>query len=139
VQSIDAVAWLVGGTWAGFGRLADGRFVDAEESYSWGPGRHSIRFTAKTSGGGFTGAKADGVIFFESTAGKVVLWNVRPQGGLSESLLIRAETTGCAFQGRDGRSILTRNGRDKITRTVEQLQGADWLPLVTLTLERKNP
>jgi hypothetical protein len=138
VQSLDAVAWLVGGTWAGHGKLPDGRTVQAEESYHWGPGRQSIRFTAKTSGGGLTGAKADGVIFFENKAGKVVLWNVRPQGGLSESILVRADPGGCVFQGSDGRSVLTHNGRDRISRTVEQLQGTTWSMLVSLQLERRT-
>jgi hypothetical protein len=138
IQSLDAVAWLVGGTWTGHGSLSDGRTVQAEESYHWGPGRHSIRFTAKTSGGGLTGAKADGVIFFENTAGKVVLWNVRPQGGLSESLLVRADPAGCVFQGSDGRSVLTHNGPDRISRTVEQLQGTTWSMLVSLQLERRT-
>ena len=137
-QTLDAVAWLVGGTWAGHGNLPDGRTVQAEESYRWGPARHSIRFTAKTSGAGLTGAKADGVIFFESGAGRVVLWNVRPQGGLSESLLVRADRTGCVFQGSDGRSTLTLRGPDRIARTVEQLQGSTWSPIVTLQLERRN-
>jgi hypothetical protein len=138
-QSLDGIAWLVGGTWTGSGSMPDGRTVEAEESYRWGPGRHSIRFVAKTGGGGFTGSKADGVIFFEAAAGKVVLWNIRPQGGLSESVLTRSDTTACTFQGRDGRSIVTRNGREHLTRSVQQLQGADWTPMVTLQLERKNP
>jgi hypothetical protein len=138
VQSLDAVAWLVGGTWAGHGNLSDGRTVQAEESYRWGPGRHSIRFTAKTGGGGLPGTKAEGVIFFENTAGKVVLWNVRPQGGLSESLLVRADAGGCVFQGSDGRSVLTLNGPDHISRTVEQLRGSTWSMLVSLQLERRT-
>jgi hypothetical protein len=137
-QTLDAVAWLVGGTWAGSGTLPDGRIVQAEESYQWGPGRHSIHYTARTGGAGPAGAKADGVVFFENAAGKVVLWNIRPQGGLSESLLVRADPAGCVFQGSDGRSVLTRNGPDHVVRTVEQLQGGNWTTLVSLQLERKT-
>ena len=34
---------------------------------------------------------AEGILFFEARPGKIILWNVKPGGGLSESTVTRAD------------------------------------------------
>ena len=137
---LQAVEWLVGGRWEGQGKMADGTPLHVEESYRWGPGRRTIRFQAKNAGGkAAPGAKAgavEGILFFEPRSGKIILWNVKPGGGLSESAVTRADGTGCEMVGPDGRVRLGLFGLDVQNRTVEQLQAGTWKTVATANYER---
>jgi hypothetical protein len=134
---LDAVAWLVGGRWEGKGTMPDGGVIQVEETYRWGPARRSIRFRAQNAGSqGKNGSAIEGILFFESKAGKIVLWNVKPGGGLSESLVTRADHSGCEFEGADGRVRMGRQAGDHQTRVVDRLQEGTWTTVVNATYER---
>jgi hypothetical protein len=135
---LDAVAWLVGGRWEGSGTTPDGGSLHVEEIYRWGPARHSIRFRAQNSGAAAKNASAvEGIVFFESKPGTIVLWNVKPGGGLSESAITRADRNGCEFVGADGRVRLTRTSGDHQNRVVDQLRGNAWTTVVTASYVRR--
>jgi hypothetical protein len=135
---LDAVAWLVGGRWEGTGALPDGGgTLHVEETYRWGPERHSIRFRAQNAGASAKNSSAvDGIVFFEAKPGKIVLWNIKPGGGLSESAVTRADRSGCEFVGADGRVRLSRVAGDQQKRVVDQLRGGAWTTVVTASYER---
>ena len=132
---LQTVAWLVGGRWEGQGKMADGSALHVEETYRWGPARRSIRFQAKNAGK--SGAAAvEGILFFEPIPGKVILWNVKPGGGLSESAVTRADGKGMELLGPDGRVKLGLQGADAQSRTVEQLQTGTWTTVATAKYQR---
>ena len=134
---LDAVAWLVGGRWEGSGTLPDGGALHVEEEYRWGPARRSIRFVARNAGTtGKTASAVDGIIYHESKAGKVILWNVKPGGGLSESAVSRSDRNGVELVGADGRVRLARKDGDHQTRVVDQLRAGNWTTVVSATYER---
>jgi hypothetical protein len=136
---LDGVAWLVGGRWDGRGTLPGGGTLHVEETYRWGPARRSIRFVARNAGTTGKSAQAvDGIIYHEAKAGKVILWNVKPGGGLSESAVTRADRNGCEFVGADGRVRLTRGDGDHQTRVVDQLHAGTWTTVVSATYERQR-
>jgi hypothetical protein len=135
---LDPVSWLVGGRWEGKGTMPDGGVLQVEEIYRWGPARRSIRFRAQNAGAqGKNGSAVEGILFFESKAGKIVLWNVKPGGGLTESLVTRADHGGVEFEGADGRVRLGRQAGDHQTRVVDRLQGGAWTTVVNATYERR--
>ncbi|HET8945909.1 MAG TPA: hypothetical protein VFQ07_02905 [Candidatus Polarisedimenticolia bacterium] len=134
---LEVVAWLVGGRWEGRGMLPDGGTMHVEETYRWGPDRRSIRFRAQNSGAAAKNAGAvEGIVFFEAKPGAIVLWNVKPGGGLSESTITRADRSGCEFVGADGRVRLSLLSADHQNRVVDQLQGGAWTTVVTASYER---
>jgi len=134
---LDAVAWLVGGKWVGTGALPDGGTLHVEETYRWGPERHSIRFRAQNAGVTAKNASAvDGIVFFETKPGQIVLWNLKPGGGLSESAVTHADRSGCEFVGADGRVRLSRVAGDQQKRVVDQVRGGAWTTVVTASYER---
>ena len=133
---LETVGWLVGGRWEGRGKMADGTALHVEETYRWGPGRRTIRFQAKNAGAkGGTGA-VEGILFLEPRPGQVVLWNVKPGGGLSESVVTRADVGGCEMVGPDGRVRIGLRGSDAQNRTVDQLQQGTWKTVATAAYER---
>jgi hypothetical protein len=118
--------------------MPGGGTLRVEETYRWGPLRRSIRFQAQNAGAAAkSGSTVEGILFFEPKAGKIVLWNVKPGGGLSESAVTRADRSGCELVGADGRVRLARTGGDKQTRVVDQLQGGTWTTVVNATYERR--
>ncbi|HEV8199798.1 MAG TPA: hypothetical protein VGS03_07250 [Candidatus Polarisedimenticolia bacterium] len=135
---LDAIAWLVGGRWEGSGALPEGGTLHVEETYRWGPERHSIRFRARNAAASAKDASAvDGIVFFEAKPGKIVLWNLKPGGGFSESTVTRADRSGCEFVGADGRVRLSRVAGDQQKRVVDQLRGGAWTTVVTASYERR--
>ena len=141
VVDLQTVGWLIGGRWEGQGKMADGRSLHVEETYRWGPGRKSIRFQAKNAGArsGATGSTIEGILFFEPRPGKIILWNVKPGGGLSESAVTRADASSCEMVGPDGRVRLVLSRPDSQNRTVDQLQGGSWKTVATAVYERRTP
>jgi hypothetical protein len=135
---LDAVGWLVGGRWEGHGTMPDGGTLNVEETYRWGPARRSIRFRAQSSGAATKNAPAvEGIVFSETKAAKIVLWNVKPGGGLSESAVTKADRNTCEFVGAEGRVRLSRTVGDGQTRVVDQLRGGAWTPVVTASYVRR--
>jgi len=136
---LDTVGWLVGGRWEGHGTMPDGGTLNVEETYRWGPARRSIRFRAQNSGAAAAknASAVEGIVFYETKAAKMVLWNLKPGGGLSESAVTKADRNTCEFVGAEGRVRLSRAPGDGQNRIVEQLRGGAWTPVVTASYVRR--
>jgi hypothetical protein len=138
VVDLDSFGWLVGGRWEGQGTMTGGGALHVEEVYRWGPGRKSIRFQARNAGSkGDSAGAVEGILFYETRPAKVILWNIKPGGGLSESAVTRADATGAEFLGPDGRVRMGLTHADAQSRSVEQLQAGVWKPVATATYERR--
>lgn len=107
------VAFLEGGTWRGEGKWPDGSVLRVEVRFFWGPTKRVLHFETHDLASGERKLLYEGLLFFDPKRGKIVQWNFKPNGELSESELTQASSTGYEVRGENTWSLVHYKGADE--------------------------
>lgn len=132
------VAFLEGGTWRGEGKWPDGSLLRVEQRFHWGPTRRVLHFDAYGLASGARTLLYEGLLFRDGRRGKLVQWNFKPDGELTETEVTRVNGDGYEVQGPNSWSIIRKLGADEFGWELRVKQGDQWKPILNATFSRER-
>jgi hypothetical protein len=136
---LEPVAYLAGGTWIGEGTWPNGSPLRVEQRYFWGPTKRLLHFEAYDLTGATRGLLYEGFIVYDTKRGKLVQWNVKPSGEVTETEVTRAEGTELEVLGANPRSLVRRSGPNEFHWELRVKQKETWTLILDAVYKRGSP
>jgi hypothetical protein len=132
------VSFLAGGKWLGEGRWPDGSPLRVEERYFWGPTKRVLHFETDDLATGQRHLLYEGIILFDAHRGRIVQWNIKPTGELSESEVTHSDSTGWEVKGANTWSVMRYRGANEFRWELRVRQDSTWKPILDATYRRAS-
>jgi len=135
---LQPFAALAGGTWLGEGTWPDGSPLKVEIRYFWGPTKRLLHFETYDLTSADKAILYEGFLLFDEKRGKVVQYNVKPTGEVSEQVVESADSKGFAINGPQTRSIVRYEEPDVFVWELRVPEGSEW-KLIMKAVHRRRP
>lgn len=138
---LQAIEWMIGGTWAAEARAPDGKVTRVESRVQWAPNGQAIQFTTTFNGvPQYSGIYAwDPVrqaiaFFYTSRDGELTTGTVVPTGNV-----LTLDFTIAYVDGKTGtlRSVMKRDGGDAYDWSVLSNKNGVWTTMIALRYTRQ--
>jgi len=143
-RPIDALAWLVGGTWTtGASKMGNG-MQRIETRYQWSDNDAYLRFTTHFVLDKGTVKRYDGNMFWDPGRKELAMWYMASDGSVMqgpmtwENGVLAAKFKAPDFEGKiaDLKVEVARKTNDKYVWTLFEKEGDGWKPLASLEYNR---
>lgn len=135
---LDPIAFLPGGTWVGKGAWPDGSPLHVEVRYFWGPTRRVVHFRTDNIVGGERQLLYEGLMLFDQRRQRIVQWNIKANGEVTEQDLVRADTTGFEMRGQGTWSVIRRTTADEFRWELRVPRQRGWAMIMDAHYQRSR-
>ena len=135
-DNLAPVAALAGGTWTAEGKWPDGSLMKTEQRFFWGPTKRVLHFETYDLVTGTKKLLYEGLIFFEPKRGKLVQWNFKPNGEVTEQEVTKSDATGYEIRGANTWSIIRMTGKDQFVWELQVNQAGVWKKFLEAVYKR---
>ncbi len=135
---LEPVAFLAGGTWVGTGAWPDGSPLHVEVRYFWGPTRRVVHFRTDNIVAGERHLLYEGLMLFDQRRQRIVQWNIKANGEMTEQELENADTTGFEMRGQGTWSRIRRTRADEFRWQLRNPRENGWAMIMDAHYQRSR-